>query len=41
MCHAGYPEDGDTEETLVDAADRRMYAVKRAGGNAVSLASSS
>lgn len=38
---AAYPEDGDTTDALVDAADRRMYAVKEAGGNAVALTTAS
>ncbi len=37
---AAYPEDGDTADTLVDAADRRMYAAKVSGGNAVALTTS-
>jgi diguanylate cyclase (GGDEF)-like protein len=32
---ASFPEDGDTANDLVNAADGRMYAAKRAGGNAV------
>lgn len=35
---AAFPEDGDTTVTLIDAADRCMYAAKRAGGNAVTAA---
>lgn len=35
---AGFPEDGDTTVTLIDAADRNMYRVKQAGGNAVAVA---
>ncbi|MHB8730262.1 MAG: GAF domain-containing protein [bacterium] len=35
---AAFPEDGDTTVTLIDAADRRMYAAKRRGGNAVTAA---
>jgi diguanylate cyclase (GGDEF)-like protein len=38
---ASYPEDGDTTDALVDAADRRMYAVKESGGNAVALKTAS
>jgi diguanylate cyclase (GGDEF)-like protein len=35
---AAFPEDGDATVTLVDAADRRMYAAKQGGGNAVTAA---
>ncbi len=34
---AAHPDDGDTIDALVDIADRRMYAAKVAGGNAVAL----
>ena len=32
---AAFPEDGETTVTLIDASDRRMYAAKQGGGNAV------
>ncbi len=32
---AALPDDGDTTDALLDTADRRMYAAKHAGGNAV------
>jgi diguanylate cyclase (GGDEF)-like protein len=32
---AGYPEDAETADALLDAADRRMYVAKHSGGNAV------
>ena len=35
---AAFPEDGDTTITLIDAVDRRMYAAKQGGGNAVTAA---
>ena len=34
---ASFPEDGRTIEALLRAADRSMYAVKAAGGNAVAV----
>ncbi|HEV2439442.1 MAG TPA: GAF domain-containing protein [bacterium] len=37
---ASFPEDGDTTITLIEAADRRMYAVKQEGGNAVAATTS-
>jgi len=36
---AAYPDDGSTWAELVDVADRRMYAAKRSGGNAVAVTS--
>jgi len=36
---ASFPEDGRTVEALVRAADRAMYTVKAAGGDAVAVAS--
>ncbi|HLJ61546.1 MAG TPA: GAF domain-containing protein [bacterium] len=36
---ATHPDDGATPDALVDAADRRMYAVKQSGGNAVAATS--
>ncbi len=36
---ASFPEDGRTIETLIRAADRAMYTVKAAGGDAVAIAS--
>jgi diguanylate cyclase (GGDEF)-like protein len=38
---ASYPDDGETTDALIDAADRRMYAAKGAGGNAVALTTTS
>ncbi len=38
---ASYPGDGDTSDTLVDAADSHMYAAKQGGGNAVSQSAAS
>ncbi len=38
---ASYPEDGETTDALMEAADRRMYAAKQAGGNAVQVTTSS
>lgn len=35
---SAFPQDGDSTVTLIDAADRRMYAAKQAGGNAVAAA---
>ena len=35
---ASYPEDGETTDALVDAADRTMYAAKETGGNSVAMA---
>jgi diguanylate cyclase (GGDEF)-like protein len=35
---ASYPEDGRTIEALLRSADRSMYAVKAAGGDAVAVA---
>jgi len=37
---AVFPDDGDTFDTLVDAADRALYAASCAGGNRVVAASS-
>ncbi len=37
---ASYPQDGDTTDALVDAADGHMYVAKQGGGNAVSEAAS-
>ncbi|HYM69252.1 MAG TPA: GAF domain-containing protein [bacterium] len=36
---ATHPDDGSTPDALVDAADKRMYAVKQSGGNAVAATS--
>jgi len=38
---AGYPADGKSTDTLVEAVDRSMYRAKEGGGNAVALAKSS
>ncbi|HKV46250.1 MAG TPA: diguanylate cyclase [bacterium] len=38
---AGYPADGTSTDTLVEAVDRSMYQAKEGGGNAVALAKSS
>jgi diguanylate cyclase (GGDEF)-like protein len=35
---AAFPEDADTAIAIIDAADRRMYAAKQGGGNAVAAA---
>jgi GGDEF domain-containing protein len=35
---ASFPEDGRTIEALLRAADRSMYEVKAAGGDAVAVA---
>ena len=32
---ASLPDDGTTADTLLEASDRAMYQVKRAGGNRV------
>jgi diguanylate cyclase (GGDEF)-like protein len=38
---ASYPEDGNTIDALIDAADSHMYVAKQTGGNAVAQAASS
>jgi len=35
---ATFPEDGDSADAVLHAADQRMYAAKQAGGNSVILA---
>jgi len=38
---SGFPEDGELDDHLLDAADRAMYIAKSQGGNCVSIADES